>query len=244
MPKSLEYLLRSHPPIFVVGCPHSGTSLMQAIVGSHSDIHCIKRETRLFMSGSIDECDRKMINFYKRAQNNRKSSWIEKTPEHIHRLDMMLKNYKTAKIVIMIRDGRDVVASLYARIDYGLKEAVDRWIKDNTIALNFADHPQVLLIKYEDLILNFENTMIRVFDFIGEEYEEMVKHFYQYKRVLDKPPPAKDRNEILKLREWQVSQPLFNGRGRYKELREYQYDYVYSQQKEMLSKLDYLEEFK
>jgi hypothetical protein len=230
------------PPIFIVGCPHSGTSLMQAIVGSHSNIHRIKRETRLFMSSSIDECDRKMIGFYKRAQNNRKNRWIEKTPEHIHCLDRILENYKTAKIIIMIRDGRDVVASLYARIDYSLKEAVDRWIKDNTIALNFTDHPRVLLIKYEDLILNFENIAIRVFDFIGEEYEEAVKYFYEYQRAVDEPSSAKDRNEILKLREWQVSQSLFNGRGRYKELREYQYDYVYSRQKEMLIKFGYISE--
>ena len=84
--------------------------------------------------------------------------------------------------------------------------------------------------------------MIRVFDFINEEYEETAKYFYEYQRVVDEPPSAKDRDEILKLREWQVAQSLFNGRGRHKELREYQYDYVYSRQKEMLFEFDYLEE--
>jgi hypothetical protein len=96
-------------------------------------------------------------------------------------------------------------------------------------------------VKYEDLVVEFKETTMRVFGFIGEEYEEAVKDFYKHRDAVEKPQSARSRGEILKLRTWQVSQPLFDGRGRYKELDEKQYDYVYRRQRKMLFELGYIQ---
>ena len=211
---------------------------MQAVVGSHSRIHAIKGETRLFFTPG--DKDIHIYRLYNRALGRGRGRWVEKTPEHLHHMGAMLRNWETAKVIIMMRDGRDVVASLFARTSQ-LRESVSRWKNDTKISLRFANHPRVLLVKYEDLVAEFQETTIRVFGFIGEKYEEAVKDFYKHQDIVDKPQLARSRNEILKLRAWQVSQPLFDGRGRYKELDEKQYDYVYRRQKKMLSELGYIQ---
>jgi hypothetical protein len=236
--RTLHQLLDEYPPTFVVGCPHSGSTLMQAVIGSHSNIHAIKGETRLFFS--LDKKHRHIYQFYDQAIDCGKSRWVEKTPEHLHRIGAILRNREMAKVIIMIRDGRDVVASLFARTSK-LRESVSRWKNDTKTALSFAVHPRVLLVKYEELVVEFKETTMRVFGFIGEEYEDAVKDFYKHQDAVDKPQLARSRKEILKLRAWQVSQPLFDGRGRYKELDEKQYDYVYRRQRKMLFELGYIQ---
>ena len=235
--KVLNELLKEHPPTFVCGCPHSGSTLMQAVIGSHSNIHAIKGETRLFYASDLKD----MNAYYCQAADHGKCRWVEKTPEHIHRLGGILGRLKTAKVIIMIRDGRDVAASLFARTSQ-LRDSISRWKNDNKIALNFANHPCVLLVKYEDMVVKFKETATRVFDFIGEEYEDAVKDFHKRQDVVERPQLARSRNEILKLRAWQISQPLFDGRGRYKDFNKMQLDYVLGRQQDMLFKLGYIQE--
>ena len=240
MSMSVIKLLKRCPPTFVCGCPHSGSTLMQAVIGSHTNIYLIKRETRVFFETYPTAIRRHTKRFYVRAVSDGRCGWVEKTPEHLHRVNRILMLYNTAKIIIMIRDGRDVAASLFDRTS-DLEDSVRRWIDDNALAMKHSSNPRVLLVKYEDLVLKFKETMAGVFDFIGEEYEETVVDYYKNYAGAVKPKKAKLRNEILELREWQVSQPLFDGRGRHKEFSEEQYDYVYSMQKEMLLELGYIE---
>ena len=126
---------------------------MQAVVGSHSRIHAIREETRLFFTPGNKDVH--VYQLYDLAIDCGKSRWVEKTPEHLHQIRAILKNWKTAKIIIMMRDGRDVVASLFARTSR-LRESVSRWNNDTKTSISFANHPCVLLVKYEDLVTEFK----------------------------------------------------------------------------------------
>src|SRR5436190_13903882 len=73
-------------PIFIVGCGHSGTSLLLAILGAHSRIFAAPFESRIakkatwrFRAG--------MRKFERWAIANGKIRWAEKTPGHILRID-------------------------------------------------------------------------------------------------------------------------------------------------------------
>jgi hypothetical protein len=50
----------------------------------------------------------------------------------------------------------------------------ERWINDVQAGLKFKDHPQVLTIKYENLIVDYNNTIEKICDFIGENCTEEV----------------------------------------------------------------------
>lgn len=103
-----------HPPTFIVGCGHSGTSLLLNILGSHSRIYAIPKETG-FAYKSAMRIWQKRLKFNMMTVLNGKSRWIEKTPKHIHRIGKLMKLFPRSKFLIAIRDGRDVGYSLKER---------------------------------------------------------------------------------------------------------------------------------
>lgn len=236
--KSLYQSLEEHPPIFVVGCAHSGNTLMNAVIGSHSNIYLIKRETKMFVGGT-KKLNGFMQSLYDEANENGKRRWTEKTAEHINFMDKGLLVH-AAKMIVMIRDGRDVACSLYKR-GIGIRRAVTKWKEETKLSLQYSSHPRTMLVRYEDLVTDFERTMTSVFEFIGENYEEGVERFYENYEEATKPPNEKDGRNHRLLRQWQLSQPLFDGRGRYKEFSYKQYNYVYKRQRQMLLELGYIE---
>jgi hypothetical protein len=179
-----------------------------------------------------------MQELYDEANKNNKCRWTEKTAQHIYFMDRLL-SIDTAKIVVMIRDGRDVAYSRYKRLGT-IRGGVTEWKIECRKALQYQDHPRVMLVKYEDLIVDFEHTMTDVFEFIGEKYEERVTRFYEGRAKETKPPDETDGTNHLQLRRWQLAQPLFDGRGRYREFTKKQIEYVLSRQRSMLFSLGYI----
>lgn len=57
-------------------------------------------------------------------------------------------------IIFMMRDPRDVLISKHFEKPHRYWTSTARWIRTATVALEYQDHPNVLLIKYEDLISN------------------------------------------------------------------------------------------
>jgi hypothetical protein len=123
----------------------------------------------------------------------------------------------------MLRDGRDVVCSLKHRPDYQKSlDRVERWIYDNVAGLLYWDDPRVKVVKYEDLVTNPTRTLQQIFKFLGEEYNDQVLEYYKteklwYSSEMVKPEKIDSLIEHKQYRNWQINQPLFDGRGRWKE---------------------------
>lgn len=114
------------------------------------------------------------------AQKKAKKRFGEKSPKHLEHVPLILKNFPNAKIICIVRDGRDVVRSLLKvpwaepgnkrRFEIFCMEWQDLAILglqyEKTLSAN-----KFLLIKYEDLMLSPESTMQTVCDFIGVQYE-------------------------------------------------------------------------
>ncbi|MGB5915042.1 MAG: sulfotransferase [Phormidesmis sp.] len=91
-----------------------------------------------------------------------KTTWIEKTPSHLYHLDYITQHIERPKFIHIIRAGQDTVASLYdVRKKYpkqwaneppSIDLAIERWIKDVSISLQYADVPNHFLLSYEDLV--------------------------------------------------------------------------------------------
>ena len=124
----------------------------------------------------------------------------------------------------MLRDGRDVVCSLKYRVGYKkFEDRLDRWIYDNMAGLPYWDHPQVKVVKYEDLVAEPKFTLKAVCGFLGEEFTEQIlaaqhqKEDYWYSDSIEKPDHIISDKDHNANRNWQINQPLFDGRGRWKE---------------------------
>lgn len=115
--------------------------------------------------------------FFKQAGGAPHQILLEKTPLHIKHADVILDFFPEAKIVNIIRDGRDVCASLQSRsktqrwAQYDVKTIINQWKKcvslGEKFAANQAVKDRIYSVKYEDLRQNTLAELKNIYDFIG-----------------------------------------------------------------------------
>jgi hypothetical protein len=126
------------------------------------------------------------------ARRQGKPRWAEKTPGNVAHADRIWAAWPDAKIVHIIRDPRDVFASLVeARKWDSPDEFADRWASTigRGLRLKGEINPSAksyLAIRYEDLIAAPEQTMRRVIEFIGEPWEAAIAQFNGRQEDFDK----------------------------------------------------------
>ncbi len=153
-----------------------------------------------------------------RARRDGKRYLVEKTPRHVHRLDMVERLAPRARVVIPVRDGRDVVASIVKR-GMTTEEAIERWVEDNSIVLERRDRPNVVVYRHEDLIVDTAATLQRVCEGAGIPFREEMLSYHERERLwfgVERVSPADPAEGHEEHRNWQVNQPIFDNRGRWK----------------------------
>jgi hypothetical protein len=109
------------------------------------------------------------------AERRGKPRWGDKSLHTEHYTDQVLHEFPAAKIIHMVRDPRDRYASVRKRFGRDVARvgaATARWLFSMRVARrNLRRHPQsYLIVRYEDLAREPEQTMQRVCAFIGEPY--------------------------------------------------------------------------
>lgn len=126
------------------------------------------------------------------AQRQGKPRWAEKTPGNIAHADRIWKAWPDAQIVHIIRDPRDVFASLVEAKKWDTpEEFAERWISTigRGLRLNAELNPSSkahMAIRYEDLIAAPEQTMRGVIKFLGEPWEQAAGEFSGRQEDFDK----------------------------------------------------------
>jgi len=214
------------PPIFIGGLFKSGTSLLRAMLGQHSEIAAglesywfdldwngprdkkfqdhIERLHKFYdmddatiaalisqSTTALDFLDRFMMAY---AEMEGKKRWAEKTPGNILYLDRIYKEFPEAKVIHIIRDPKDVFASLRQASKWdSVQVFVEMWCRffgtDAALKKELAPGPEKYLsIRYESLIIDPVNTMLTVVRFLEEEWEDSIAHFSgkndEYEKVL------------------------------------------------------------
>jgi hypothetical protein len=225
-------------PIFVGGAGRSGTTLIRVILDSHPAIACgpelkvIPMMASLWQNfvtanskamqqyyllpGDINNIFNKAITslLEKYWRNSGKSRIAEKSPNNIFFFQHLHHIFPESPLIHVIRDGRDVVASLLKLnwintatgqpIDYTQdpKKAAEYWLKavqtgrqtmfDSEIRKKYFE------IHYEDVINDTEPTLKKLFEFLGEKWDPVVMEFHNKERNLADESSAEA-----------VSQPLY-----------------------------------
>ncbi len=109
------------------------------------------------------------------ARQQGKPAWGDKTPHYVHHIDTLLRLWPDARVVVLVRDGRDVACSLRS-MPFGPNNAwaAAQWWARGIRAGERAvrRHPgAVTTVRYEDLVADPATHVASVCAFLGLRYE-------------------------------------------------------------------------
>jgi hypothetical protein len=110
------------------------------------------------------------------ARVHGKARWGDKTPHYVHHVDLLLELWPAARVVVLVRDGRDVALSL-RRMPFGPNNAwaAAQWWARGIRAGEAARerHPaSVRIVRYEDLASAPSTHVPPLCEFLGLRYAE------------------------------------------------------------------------
>lgn len=215
---------KSQGRIFLVGCPRSGTTLLQGMIAAHSQIASFAETHFLVATGrtrrgrwctrlglaspemkkqldrflaAIDQADMRSlfprhgvwIRQYATALVNildtltlgqGKTFWLEKTPGHLHYVAHLERYIPDVAFIHILRNGADVVASLYQVTQdhprdwgkgYDMDQCIARWNKDVKLTQRHCHKINHHVVHYERLVQAPQAVLAGVCQFIGVPFE-------------------------------------------------------------------------
>ena len=119
------------------------------------------------------------------AKSNNAIYCGQKTPRFIRNIDLFNQSLKSIKWILIYRDPRAVVASMLksSRHTYSVCRACKRWLYDNNKIIDIMGkgpenfNGNILVIKYEELIENFDDNIKFIFSYLDLEPIDKKKIF-------------------------------------------------------------------
>ncbi len=205
-------------PVFIGGAGRSGTTLLRVMLDSHPYISCgpemkvlpliCKFQTELksgfaeFLNSyqvsdeKIDLLFRDLINglFSSHLQANGKRRWAEKTPHNLLYIRQLSRIFPEARFVHVLRDGRDVAASLVEMQWFDIKSKQKIWYTENIrnaaiywkeivsgirkAAVDAGVWGRYAELRYEDMIVDPKDNLEELMNFLGEEWDDRLLDYY------------------------------------------------------------------
>ena len=222
----------SRDPIFLIGFPRSGTTLLDTVLRTNNSVDVI--EEKPILKNFLIKLEKKtkndfnnlntlneefidqMQNFYfqeqKKYQKNKSTKIvIDKLPLNIIHVGEILRFFPNAKFIFALRHPYDSVLSCFMQ-QFILTPAMKNFLSIESSAFLY-DLVMKLwnvyrekfsinfnIIKYEDVVTNFEKTTKEVFEYLGLEWTDQTKDFYL---------TAKNRIDISTPSYNQVTSPIY-----------------------------------
>lgn len=117
----------------------------------------------------------------------RKTVWLEKTPGHIRYIDLIEHYLPDAKFIHIVRNGADVVASLYAVVNeyptqwrerLTIEQCIDRWRHAVQLTSRHLAKANHFLVRYESLVTNPPTVIQQICRFINVPFQPDLLQFY------------------------------------------------------------------
>jgi len=226
----LSEINKSSDPIFLIGFPRSGTTLLDTILRSHPLIDVLEEKpivdrfiellnTKIksdFNNLKNQKIDKEMRDFYFREKDKHSSKKnckivIDKMPLNTVYVGELVRFFPNAKFIFAIRHPSDCVLSCFMQ-NFLLNNAMTNFLNledsaklynqvmslwelyNSKLKINFH------MIRYEDLIENFETEVKKLLNYLGVDWSNEVTEFYK---------TSKKRGMLNTPSYNQVSQPLY-----------------------------------
>lgn len=190
---------RDERPVFIVGLPRSGTTLVDRILGSHSAIGSRGETSDLAMAlvkgagkvGSKAELVRRSttLDFAALGQrycaqlgDDRQGRRIDKTPVNFLYLGIIAAALPDARIIHLRRNPMDACYAMYKTLfrmaypfSYDLQDLARYWIAYDRLMAHWrrtVPATQLIEIDYEALVADQEQVSRRLVDFVGQPWED------------------------------------------------------------------------
>ena len=238
--KGLQADARTH--VFLVGFPRSGTTLLEQVLAAHPDVATMQERTCLTDSaveffGSDTGLDRLAALSDAELQPRREAYWkrvgetegtiskpvfVDKMPLNVVFLPLIARLFPRAKILLALRDPRDVVLSCFRRrfaMNAGMYEftALDASAAYYVAVMSLVQVYReklaldILETRHEKLIADFDGETRRLCDFLGLEVRDEMRAFAVRARAqnIDTPSSAQVARGLSQagLAQWRRYQP-------------------------------------
>jgi hypothetical protein len=224
----------SELPVFVVGYFRTGTTLVEQICASHSQVHGAGELLDIArISANIQRtvprpeywtpqlfrtmADRHLERLAELAPGARRVT--DKMPDNLYLLGLIATMYPRTRVIFCHRDGRDAALSaFFQRFQREVAFATDlldagrRWREAERMAAHWATCLPLSMhhVQYETLVDDSENEAKKLIAFLGLEWEPACLEFYKTER------PVRTAST------WQVRQPLYRSSvGRWRRYRKH-----------------------
>ena len=213
-------------PIFIIGLPRSGTSLVEQIIASHSKVYGAGELTFLdkiikenfFNENSIlfnnlenfeilNKAQRKYIELVKNFDFT-EDVFTDKNPFNFIWIGFILTIFPNSRIILCQRNFKDNFLSIFKNIfdgrelnwSYDENNIVDYFkIYKSLINFWFKKYPgKIYTIKYENLIENTESEIKKILNYCELNFEENCLNYYKSKKTIKTVSAAQARKPIYK----------------------------------------------
>lgn len=224
----------SEVPVFVVGMPRSGTTLVEQIAASHARVHGVG-ET-MHMNDIVKRMEKRHLGLppalwnaafvHHEAQDHLArlrsiggdvDRVVDKLPDNILVLGQIATLFPRARVILCRRDLRDVGLSCYFQhfqdanpwtldlFDCGARAREITRLMQHWLSVRPL---RILEVHYEDMVGDLEGQSRRVIDFLGLDWDPACLDFHKTER------------KVLSASQWQVRQPLYSSSiGRWRHYR-------------------------
>jgi tetratricopeptide (TPR) repeat protein len=199
-------------PVFIVGMPRSGTSLLEQILASHPDVfgagelgdiqllagafakrHDPLKYPQCMAIASADELTQAALTYVQhlRALDDDAVRIVDKMPHNFMHLGLIQLLFPDARIIHVRRDPIDTCLSCYTQeftaahaytYDLGVLGAYYKQYERLMQHWNKVLHIPVLSVEYEALVGDQEAVSRQLIEFCGLEWDERVLRFHETRR--------------------------------------------------------------
>ncbi len=218
---------KSSKPIFIIGMPRSGTTLVEQIISSHSKVEgggefCNftdffqklnpERNKNLYevlkslTEKNISDVGKMYLDTIEKI-SNKKDYFTNKMPGNFINIGLIKLCLPNAKIIHCKRNAVDTCLSCYKTyftegntFTYSLSDLGDyyNFYKKQMKYYKEVFNQEILDIEYENIVSNIENETKKVLNFLNIDFEKSCLEFYKNKRLIHSASVTQVRKPIYK----------------------------------------------